>query len=92
MIRPLETGREGRKKNKKKLVPRLEKKRENIPINLRTTWEMRQNSYKWHQGGKTPRVGLPLSQEPALRHAWKPQFSGITWALKMGISVTARVN
>lgn len=29
MIRPLGTGREGRKKNKKKLVPRLEKKKQN---------------------------------------------------------------
>lgn len=53
---------------------------------------MWQTSYKWHRGGKTPGAGLPLSREPALQDAWKPQFSGITWALKMGISVTARVD
>jgi len=34
----------------------------------------------------------PLSQEPVLWGAWKPQFSGVTWALKMGISGTARVD
>ena len=93
MIRSSGTGREGRKKNKKKLVPRLEKKKQNCISHKFKNYLG--DVTEWLQvaaRGEDTRCGAPLSQEPVLWDSWKPQFSGIPWALKMGISVRARVD